>query len=319
MPFGEEIASGTGGRNSAQGYGGEDNIRQKFTQYERDSETNLEYAKARYYSYTHGRFTSIDPLMGNTLDPQSLNRYTYVLNDPLNQRDPDGLYPRSQHRFITFLMAAMLGVPNADAIGRGAGDRDNFWNVAFPFVWNFNKHFGRPKSPEQLDSYEGYKLGEELHLVEDNAPGGPHQLAGCDGGATNGCYGLGDRLLSALIHGAREIFGDSPDKSPDRQDGWEAAWDILRHHAPKNRQSTPYPKEVIRFITTFLNRHNLTIVGMQYISPDGSIQSSGVMLDPSRHRLISSSNINGVIVNIYEEIPKEKKPKEPKKSPKDKP
>jgi hypothetical protein len=31
LPFGEEIQSGTGGRTTAQGYGGGDSIRQKFT------------------------------------------------------------------------------------------------------------------------------------------------------------------------------------------------------------------------------------------------------------------------------------------------
>jgi hypothetical protein len=38
-----------------------------------------------------GRFSSPDPLAGAITNPQSLNRYTYVLNDPCNLVDPLGL------------------------------------------------------------------------------------------------------------------------------------------------------------------------------------------------------------------------------------
>jgi RHS repeat-associated protein len=93
LPFGEEINSGTGGRTTAQGYGGQDSIRQKFTQYERDNESGLDYAKARYFNYGYGRFTSIDPLMSSAFpfEPQSWNRYAYCLNNPLNLIDPSSM------------------------------------------------------------------------------------------------------------------------------------------------------------------------------------------------------------------------------------
>jgi RHS repeat-associated protein len=38
-----------------------------------------------------GRFMTTDPLGGGVADPQSLNRYAYVLNDPLQFVDPSGL------------------------------------------------------------------------------------------------------------------------------------------------------------------------------------------------------------------------------------
>jgi hypothetical protein len=41
-------------------------------------------------SSTQGRFTSADSLGGTRLDPQSLNLYSYVLNNPLALIDPDG-------------------------------------------------------------------------------------------------------------------------------------------------------------------------------------------------------------------------------------
>jgi Ig-like domain from next to BRCA1 gene len=43
LPFGEELLAGAGGRTTAQGYTGSDNVRQKFTSKERDVETGLDY------------------------------------------------------------------------------------------------------------------------------------------------------------------------------------------------------------------------------------------------------------------------------------
>ena len=62
----------------------------KFTGYERDPETGLDYAFARFYNSRLGRFMSADPLNGDTGDPQSLNRYAYVLNNSTNLNDPLG-------------------------------------------------------------------------------------------------------------------------------------------------------------------------------------------------------------------------------------
>ena len=70
----------------------------RFTGHERDADVlsqpagALDYMHARYYSATMGRFSSVDPTwasadLGN---PQSWNRYSYVLNNPINMTDPDG-------------------------------------------------------------------------------------------------------------------------------------------------------------------------------------------------------------------------------------
>jgi RHS repeat-associated protein len=58
-------------------------IKNKFTSYERDSESGNDYAMARYYINRFVRFCSADPVMGSPGDPQSWNRYTYVRNNPL--------------------------------------------------------------------------------------------------------------------------------------------------------------------------------------------------------------------------------------------
>lgn len=96
LPFGEEIGGPQvgliGGRTGESGYVA-DNVRQKFTGYEFDSETSLNYAQARYQSSVQGRFTSVDPLgaSADIGDPQSFNRYSYVQNMPLTAVDPTGM------------------------------------------------------------------------------------------------------------------------------------------------------------------------------------------------------------------------------------
>jgi RHS repeat-associated protein len=81
MPFGEEIQRANNGSDS---------VRQKFTGYERDGETGLDYAKARMFGSGVGRFTSVDPVASQVIQPQSHNKYLYVLNNPLKYIDPTG-------------------------------------------------------------------------------------------------------------------------------------------------------------------------------------------------------------------------------------
>jgi RHS repeat-associated protein len=92
-PFGEEI-NGTGGRTTGLNYG-DDAVRKQFTGYERDNESDLDFAQARMFGYTLGRFTSPDPLAAsaNAALPQSWNRYSYSLNNPLSISDPTGMIP----------------------------------------------------------------------------------------------------------------------------------------------------------------------------------------------------------------------------------
>jgi RHS repeat-associated protein len=63
----------------------------KFTGKERDSESGLDNFGARYNSSQYGRFMTPDPMGGHYEDPQTLNRYSYVRNNPLSLTDPTGL------------------------------------------------------------------------------------------------------------------------------------------------------------------------------------------------------------------------------------
>ncbi len=69
----------------------------KFTGHERDydlsnptADTYLDYMHARYYDSRRGRFLSVDPILGDSSNPQSWNRYTYAGNNPIDGTDPTG-------------------------------------------------------------------------------------------------------------------------------------------------------------------------------------------------------------------------------------
>lgn len=62
-----------------------------YTGKEKDS-TDLYYYGARYYDPGLGRFITRDPIVGKKAIPQSLNRYTYCLNNPVKMIDPTGMF-----------------------------------------------------------------------------------------------------------------------------------------------------------------------------------------------------------------------------------
>ena len=69
--------------------------RYRFTGKEKDEESGLHYHGARYYAPWIARWASYDPLFVNEeqdlpLNAQKLNRYSYVINNPLSFVDPNG-------------------------------------------------------------------------------------------------------------------------------------------------------------------------------------------------------------------------------------
>jgi RHS repeat-associated protein len=114
LPFGEE--AGVVGESE----------KHRFTTYERDSESNTDQAINRQHQFTTGRFMQADPMQGSLSNPQSLNRYTYALDDPINLNDPLGLYEGCVHQAMTEYLIRQSGLGKdsrlASEIGYFAGD-----------------------------------------------------------------------------------------------------------------------------------------------------------------------------------------------------
>jgi len=140
FPWGEELL--TASRTGALGYQANDGVSQKFTGKERDSETGLDWFESRYYSSAQGRFTSPDEFKGGFLDafsgqaafqagplpyadisdPQTLNKYSYVRNNPLRYTDPDGHCFDPSSCGLEFAGAgSLLGGPIGGGIGAVVG------------------------------------------------------------------------------------------------------------------------------------------------------------------------------------------------------
>jgi len=89
LPFGD-----------AQTPSGSDLDQYHYAQLDYDSETTTSHAQFRQYNNTQGRWMASDPYSGSydPFNPQSMNRYSYVLNNPLAFVDPFGLQGCSQVR-----------------------------------------------------------------------------------------------------------------------------------------------------------------------------------------------------------------------------
>jgi RHS repeat-associated protein len=121
--FGEETVSAQ--RSSNAEYTPPDQLRKNYTGYEKDSESGLEFAQARYYNPTHGRFTRVDPLIASASikNPQTFNRYSYVLNSPYKFTDPLGLLPATKYIYG--------GAPAAYGCGAEFSSCSDSWGSGF--------------------------------------------------------------------------------------------------------------------------------------------------------------------------------------------
>ena len=167
LPFGEEmpVEAGVNAR--------------KFTGHERDAETGLDYMMARYYRGQFGRFASPDP-SDESVDleqPQSWNRYSYVLNNPMNLVDPDGRMAIVDDVAIAGGIAVIVAV-SAYLNSPSAGDptRTNAQVLAGSIVAatdQFTTHFISNKSAQKGAQSSLEVALEHFGKVASSPPGDP--------------------------------------------------------------------------------------------------------------------------------------------------
>ncbi len=166
MPFGEELPVVS--QNTTN--------KRQFTGHERDDETSFDYMLARYYSSALDRFTAVDPSrMGIDLrDPQTWNRYTYALNNPINNVDLNGLYQRNFHYGWTYMLARQAGFSEEEArtIAQADNDRDSGDTNPFASAENRRQYhgFGANRGSARdaaMNSSDLVTLGQTLHNFQD--------------------------------------------------------------------------------------------------------------------------------------------------------
>jgi RHS repeat-associated protein len=113
----------------------------KFTGKERDSESGLDNFGARYNSFQYGRFMTPDPagmMAADLQNPQTLNRYAYVLNNPLSFTDPTGLD-------CAYLNNSGTGIENRDqnSTSTECGKTGGYWVTGTLTNININANEGK--------------------------------------------------------------------------------------------------------------------------------------------------------------------------------
>jgi RHS repeat-associated protein len=99
-----------------------------FTGKERDSESGLDNFGARYDSSQYGRFMSVDPsrMSINRANPQTWNRYSYALNNPLAYVDQNGLWPtRIHNEIIEAVFGGVLSRHQVELLKSVSADQDS--------------------------------------------------------------------------------------------------------------------------------------------------------------------------------------------------
>ncbi|MCO5050791.1 MAG: pre-toxin TG domain-containing protein [Verrucomicrobiae bacterium] len=141
-------------------------VSNKFTGQVQDEETGLYYYNARYYDPELGRFIQADTIIPDPANPQSYNRYAYVLNNPLRYTDPTGFEPDDLDD-IPLTMGAAHAAMRQSAGGESARLYDKNVNSAHmmagglragmemnPVVGTFNGAYGAIKGKDAVDYHE---------------------------------------------------------------------------------------------------------------------------------------------------------------------
>ncbi len=94
-PFGKPRQS-NGNLSSTSSYGAvlgqynDNTTRRGFTEHEHLDEVEFIHMNGRVYDYNLGRFLSVDPFIQEPANSQSINPYSYIMNNPLSGTDPSG-------------------------------------------------------------------------------------------------------------------------------------------------------------------------------------------------------------------------------------
>jgi len=231
LPFGEMVEGG--------------DSRYSYTGKEKDTETGLYYYGVRYYDPYFRQFIQPDTHIKEIYNPQDLNRYAYVRNNPYKYNDPSGESPTLISGAIGLGIGASIGVLVsigsqlystgqvnwADAgksaviggvAGGVAGLTLGLGNVAIGAAGLTGKAALAAEAGSAITSsvISGQVARGASNLIEGNSPltglGNPRDI-GIDTAIGLGTFGLSKAYQSAYISNR---WSKATGKSPTQNMGW---------------------------------------------------------------------------------------------------
>ncbi len=143
------------------------------TSYERDNETDLDFAQARMHNYNHGRFTSPDDFLNDThvSDPQSWNLYVYVRNNPLRLVDPTGEEIEKKDGKVRFDSNGKVVTANVETATRKVivNGKEEVRTVTVKAKFTEGKIYS--KNNGKTTEIQAYQSAGPLEVVETNEKG----------------------------------------------------------------------------------------------------------------------------------------------------
>ncbi len=161
----------------------------RYTDHEYDQASGFNYMKGRYQIAVYaGKFNRPDPMRDwDWLNPESLNLYLYVMDDPVNKHDPSGLKINEANvkddDLWNAYKAAILSIDHGREMWNKLESADAVFNIKF-----------KKLKKEQFGLVDNYRLNE------------------------NGA------LLSADINSDPVKFTWSKKATPPKTSGYEDAW-----------------------------------------------------------------------------------------------
>ncbi len=175
-------------------------VDRKYTSQELDSETGLYFYNARYYNPILGRFISADTIVPEPGNSQSLNRYSYVYNNPLNFVDPTGHWQIniSAHCWVGFHFSwdshthdyqLGLGIGQGYSLGFGKYTTEHEWYVDYTTDTRVDGSF-YVASSRGSSSYGNLKVGYGASVQYYHGEIGYQWYVGAGYGGSKGSVGL---------------------------------------------------------------------------------------------------------------------------------
>jgi RHS repeat-associated protein len=168
-----------------------------------DEATGLYYYNARYYDPELAWFVQADTIVPSGGDPQTLNRYSYVRNNPLKYTDPSGHVIGIDDIIIGIIIGAAIGGATSAATG------GNIWQgILTGAIGGLFGGLGAWAGQTFLASTFGETLGQFVGAVAGGAAGGAVSAAAVGGnvgiGALTGAFAAGIGLGVGWMN--EEIF-----------------------------------------------------------------------------------------------------------------